>query len=65
MDVLLARASMRYRHDWCLWRPGEDFGFPGTRATDGCEPPMWVLGIEPTSVLLATVSHLHSLSTSA
>ena len=28
-------------HAWCLWRPEEGVGFPGTRAVDLCE--MWVL----------------------
>lgn len=31
---------------WCLKRPGESIGFPGTGVMDGYEPPGWVLGIK-------------------
>lgn len=36
---------------WCLQRSEEDVRSPGNEVTDGCEPPMWMLGIKPGSSL--------------
>jgi hypothetical protein len=33
---------------WCLERPEEEIGSPGTGVTDGCEPP-WALRVETRS----------------
>lgn len=30
MDALIPCMSVHHLHVWCLWRPEEAFGFPGT-----------------------------------
>lgn len=38
MGILLACMSVNHRGSWYSWKQEGSLGFPGTRATDGCEP---------------------------
>jgi hypothetical protein len=48
---------------WCLWRPEEDTGSPGSWVTDDCK---WVLGLEPRSCeRFTTVLNCWTISSSS
>jgi hypothetical protein len=50
MNGILSKCMSMYRvYAWCLQRPKEGFGFPGTIATDSCEPLSTCLEQKPSS----------------
>lgn len=49
MSVLLTFMFVYHIHIWCLWKPGEGIGFPGTGVKVGYKPPCvcWELNLGP------------------
>lgn len=39
MNVLPVSMSVHHKNGWCPQRSEEAIGFPGTKITNGCEPP--------------------------